>query len=126
MPAWLSSRRILANASSRNKLYASGWPSSKPFTKAACQSASYWNHRRIRLYHPESDSLELLAYNLAGKNKKKEWQRMGERFRTLIARPGDGLSGWATRHGETVRCGELRDDPRYIEIVPGLLSGLYV
>ena len=85
-----------------------------------------WYHTTIRLYHPESNRLELLAYNLTRKTTKKEWQQVGERFRTLIARPGDGLSGWALQHGETVRCGELAGDPRYLETDPGVRSGLYV
>ena len=85
-----------------------------------------WYHTTIRLYHPKTDSLELLAYNLANKTTKEEWSRQGERFRTLIARPGDGLSGWALQHGETVRCGDLPGDPRYLETVPGVKSGLYI
>jgi putative nucleotidyltransferase with HDIG domain/PAS domain S-box-containing protein len=85
-----------------------------------------WYHTTIRLYHPESDSLELLAYNLAHKTTKNEWQRAGERFKTMVARPGDGLSGWALQHGETVRCSDLLRDPRYLETVPGVRSGLYV
>jgi PAS domain S-box-containing protein/putative nucleotidyltransferase with HDIG domain len=84
-----------------------------------------WNHTTVRLYHPESDELELLAYNIAGKTTKKEWKEIGERFKTLIARSGDGLSGWALKHGETVRCGDVLQDPRYKETVPGLRSGLY-
>ncbi len=85
-----------------------------------------WYHTTIRLYHPESDSLELLAYNLAHKTTKREWQRTGERFRTLIARSGHGLSGWAVQHCETVRCNDVLNDPRYRETVPGMRSGLYV
>jgi PAS domain S-box-containing protein/putative nucleotidyltransferase with HDIG domain len=85
-----------------------------------------WYHTTVRLYHPESDSLELLAYNLAHKTTKKEWQHAGERFRTLIARPGDGLCGWALQRGETVRCSDLPRDPHYLETVPGVRSGLYV
>jgi PAS domain S-box-containing protein/putative nucleotidyltransferase with HDIG domain len=85
-----------------------------------------WNHTTIRQYHPESNELELLAYNIAGNLSDEEWQKFGERFRTLIARPGDGMSGWALQHRETVRCGDLLKDPRYVETVPGLRSGLYV
>ena len=85
-----------------------------------------WNHTTIRLYHSESDALELLAYNIAGKTTEEEWQEIGEKFRTMIAQSGDGLSGWVVQHGETVRCGDVVHDPRYVETVPGLNSGLYV
>ena len=85
-----------------------------------------WSHTTIRLYHPESDSLELLAYNLAYKTTEKEWLEVGERFKALISKPGDGLSGWVIQHGEIVRCSDVLHDSRYIETVPGLNSGLYV
>jgi PAS domain S-box-containing protein/putative nucleotidyltransferase with HDIG domain len=85
-----------------------------------------WYHTTIRLYHPQDDVLELLAYNIAGETNEHEWQAIGERFRALIARPGDGLSGWALQHAETVRCGDVLQDQRYVETVPGVRSGLYV
>jgi putative nucleotidyltransferase with HDIG domain len=44
----------------------------------------------------------------------------------MVARSGDGLSGWALQHGETVRCANVTRDPRYLETVPGIQSGLYV
>jgi GAF domain-containing protein len=51
---------------------------------------------------------------------------MEGRFKTLITKVGDGLSGWAVQHSQAVRVYELANDPRYIETEPGLHSGLYI
>jgi len=85
-----------------------------------------WHHTAIRLYHVKSDSLELLAFNTPGLKSEAERSIMEERFKTSVARPGDGLSGWAIQHGEAVRSNNLKNDPRYTETFPGLQSGLYV
>ena len=85
-----------------------------------------WHHVAIRLYHPEDDSLELLAFNLPETRSTAELQEAEQRFKTAISKVGDGLSGWAVQHCQTVRVGDLSHDPRYVEIEPGLHSGLHV
>jgi len=84
-----------------------------------------WHHSSIRLYHPETKTLELLAFNLAGFKSGEEHSATEIRFKTL-QRFDQGLTGWAVMHGETVRSGDLINDPRYFETFPGLHSGLYV
>ncbi|HUH97983.1 MAG TPA: PAS domain S-box protein [Anaerolineales bacterium] len=85
-----------------------------------------WHHITVRLYHPEDDTLELLAFHVPGTGSPAELQAAEQRFKSLIAKIGDGLSGWAVQHSQAVRLGDLPHDPRYIEIEPGLQSGLYV
>ncbi len=85
-----------------------------------------WHHTTIRLYHAEDETLELLAFNLPNTISTAEYNAIKERFRTLITRAGDGLSGWSVQHRQTVRVGELAQDSRYIEVEPSLHSGMYI
>jgi len=85
-----------------------------------------WQHTRIRLYHPQDDSLELLDFNRPGLMGEMERHEMVEHFQTLITRSDQGMSGWVIKHGQPVRSGDVSNDPRYIEAYPGIRSGLYV
>ena len=85
-----------------------------------------WHHIVIRLYRPENEMLELLAFNLPGDMDFPERQSAEDQFKSLIVKIGDGLTGWAVQHRQIVRIGELSQDGRYLEIIPGLHSGLYV
>ncbi|MBI5567477.1 MAG: GAF domain-containing protein [Chloroflexi bacterium] len=85
-----------------------------------------WHHSTVRLYHPAEDTLELLAFSQPDIQSEAEAQAVEARFKTLIARPGQGFSGWVVEHGQVVRCGDVGRDPRYLETFPGLQSGLYV
>ena len=44
----------------------------------------------------------------------------------MITKADDGLSGWAVQHGQAVRVAELAHDSRYVEVKPGLHSGMYI
>ncbi len=85
-----------------------------------------WHHTTIRLYHPQDDTLELLAFNQPGLRSEQEKRALEERFKTSIAKKGQGLSGWVVEHGQSVRTSDLMHDTRYVETFPGLQSGLYV
>jgi PAS domain S-box-containing protein/putative nucleotidyltransferase with HDIG domain len=85
-----------------------------------------WHHTIIRLYHPQTETLELLAFNQPGLKNQKERLAVEERFRTLISKSSDGISGWAIQNSQIVRMGDVSKDPRYVETYPGLNSGLYV
>ena len=82
-----------------------------------------WRHVTIRRYHAEDGSLELLAFS---HKDTKERSTIRKRFQSMISKAGDGLSGWVVQHGTTVRSGDLSRDSRYLEVEPGLQSGLYV
>ena len=85
-----------------------------------------WHHTTIRLYHPQDETLELLAFNHPNLKSEEEQRVAEERFRTSIVKKGQGLSGWVVQHQQVVRTGDLKNDPRYVETFPGLRSGLYV
>ncbi len=85
-----------------------------------------WHHATVRLYHPQDDTFELLAFNQPGLVSDAERREVGRNFNALIPGPGKGLSGWAFQNSQIVRSGDVRSDPRYIETHPNLKSGLYV
>jgi PAS domain S-box-containing protein/putative nucleotidyltransferase with HDIG domain len=85
-----------------------------------------WHHVTIRRYHAEDESLELLAFGHTNVPTDQKLNTIKERFRSMITKSGEGLSGWVVQHGTTVRSGNLSQDSRYREIEPGLRSGLYV
>ena len=85
-----------------------------------------WHHTTIRLYHPEDETLELLAFNHPNLKGEEEHRAVEERYKTIVVKKGQGLSGWAVQHQQVVRTGDLKNDPRYMETFPGPQSGLYV
>src|SRR3972149_8419510 len=60
-----------------------------------------WHHTTIRLYDPENDTLELLAFHQPGLLTEADYRAVEERFKSLITRPGEGLSGWVVEHGQS-------------------------
>jgi PAS domain S-box-containing protein len=85
-----------------------------------------WHHITIRLYHPQNETLELLAFSQPGLQGDTEQKEIGERFKMLVPKVGVGLSGWAVQNSQTIRSGDVGNDPYYVETYPGLHSGLYV
>ncbi len=85
-----------------------------------------WHHTTIRRYHPENETLELLAFNQPGLATPQERQAVEENFNRVVSKPGEGLSGWAIQRSQIVRSGDVSNDPRYVETYLGLHSGLYV
>jgi len=83
-----------------------------------------WHHTTIRLYNPSQETLELLAFNLPDVKDRSE--RDSQELFKVVSKPGEGLAGWAVLNRQIVRSGEVNTDPRYIETVPGIYSGLYV
>ncbi len=86
----------------------------------------HWRHATIRQYHPESETLELLAFHQPGLENEAERLAAEERIRTLVMRPGQGFAGWVIQHGQPVYCGDVTKDRRYIEVWPDIRSGMYV
>jgi PAS domain S-box-containing protein len=85
-----------------------------------------WHHTTVRLYHPQNESLELLAFNQPGLKSEAEWHKVEELFKTLIASATQGLSGWVAQHGQLIRSNDLLNNLHYVDTYPGLQSGLYV
>ena len=91
----------------------------------ALETKMDWHHIAIRKYDPESDRLTVLAYKFPSLENGAQKQSVEERFNAAVSNSGQGLSGWAARHGETVRSGDVQADERYIETYPEIKSGLY-
>jgi PAS domain S-box-containing protein len=85
-----------------------------------------WHHTAIRLYDEQNKTLELLVFNKPNLHTQEEHDSVEERLKTGPTYSARGLTGWAVEHDKVVRSDNLQNDPRYIEIFPGLRSGLYV
>ena len=85
-----------------------------------------WHHSAVRLYDPESQTLKVIGFNVPGLENEIDREGLTGHFNGLVQKSGDGLSGWAVQRGETLRIGDLKRDPHYLETFPGLNSGLYV
>ncbi len=86
----------------------------------------HWHHATLRQYHPESDSIELLAFVKSGLEDEADRLAAEERFKTSITQPGEGFAGWVIQHGQPVNCKDVSKDPRYLEVESGIRSGLYI
>ena len=79
----------------------------------------------IRMREKESEILNLVGFYSPGETIKS--REMTERkYKHMIKRVGDGLSGWVVSTGLTARYGDVRTAEHYIETDPGIRSGLYV
>jgi PAS domain S-box-containing protein len=85
-----------------------------------------WHHTIIRLYHPQDETLEIIAFSLPEAKSEEEQRAARERITNTILKPGEGLSGWAIQNKQIVRKGNLSNDLRYKQTYPGIQSGLYV
>ncbi len=80
-----------------------------------------WHHAAVRVRRGETDELELLAFN-----RSDGHDDIDTRIQAAVMGAGQGMAGWVTEHGQGLRLGNLNEDPRYVEIYPGMQSGLYV
>ncbi|NOY99741.1 MAG: PAS domain S-box protein [Chloroflexi bacterium] len=85
-----------------------------------------WHHAAIRLYRPQTDTFELLAFHQSGLKNARQRQVTEKHFQRMISTPGQGLSGLAVQSGRSIRSGDVTSDPRYVETYPDIRSGLYV
>ncbi len=69
--------------------------------------------------------LELLAHSNLGLEPEALAQQL-EQVHSLVPRLGEGISGWVALHGEAVRIGDVKTDPRYREADPATRSELCV
>jgi len=84
-----------------------------------------WHHASARLYHPETNRIELLALNVSGLSPERTVQEI-IRLQPSIQHLDQGLSGWVIQHGEALRTNDIVSDPRYVPTYPDMRSGLYV
>jgi PAS domain S-box-containing protein len=86
----------------------------------------HWHHAAIHQYHPDNNSLELLAFNQVGLKDETERLKAEQHFKRLISKPGQGLVGWVLKHGQPVYSSDLSKDKRYIEVWPNVHSSMVV
>jgi PAS domain S-box-containing protein len=84
-----------------------------------------WHHVTIRLLRPETDELEVIAFNLPGLNEDQKIE-MEHHFNQMVSRTGQGLSGWVVQSGTPLRTGNVQANPRYVDTQAGIQSGLYM
>jgi len=84
-----------------------------------------WHHVTIRLKREESDELELIAFNLPDLNEEDKAE-VEQRFVSHINKVGQGMSGWVIQTGEPIRTGNVLLHPQYVDLHPGIQSGLYM
>ncbi len=81
----------------------------------------HWHHAVLRLYNAKDDVMEVIGYSQAGADPT-----MRERLPTISIKRDMGMTGWAWKNATVLRCGNLSEDPRYLETYTGMKSGIYV
>lgn len=94
-------------------------------TMQALQRLLRWQNATIFLIDESGERLSLFAHNTLGLDKKTLQAEL-TRLRALAPSLGEGIVGWAAQYGQTVRCGDVRADPRYRQVFPETRSELCV
>ncbi len=81
---------------------------------AAVQQNPGCEHLHLLLANEERKALEPLGHDAKAKKEQLE------------LREGEGLAGWVVEHGTALRVGDVSQEPRYIERIPGVRSALVV
>jgi PAS domain S-box-containing protein len=84
-----------------------------------------WHHIAIREYDQESQSVKLIGFNKPNINKG-EAQEYIQKINRLISNPSQGLSGWVTTSGKSLRVSNVNMDERFVPTFADINSGLYV
>jgi|GEM_PF-1669730 len=82
-----------------------------------------WHHAGVWMRRGESDELEQLAFSQSG---ARDSRTAAQRSKTFIRHVGDGMTGWVIANGQSARVVNLEADPRFLNVLPGMKSGLYV
>lgn len=84
-----------------------------------------WHHVAIRLIRPDTNELELIAYNVPGLDDAYK-DEIELHFNQMIKKPGQGLSGTVLQSGIPLRTGDVHAHPQYVVTQAGIHSGLYM
>lgn len=84
-----------------------------------------WHHIAIREYDQESNSVKLIGFNKPNISAN-EAEEYIQNINSVISNPTQGLSGWVTTHGKSVRVPNVNKDERFVRTFPDISSGLYV
>ena len=82
-----------------------------------------WPHITIRQCNQTEGVLEMMAFShqLSSKTQHNLKRKLQSRKIAI----GEGITGWVAEQGVSVRCSDLSHDPRYLQLDPGLRSGIY-
>lgn len=84
-----------------------------------------WQRSSIWLMNEDKTRLLLITHadmGLKGDKLKDELKRL----KKIIKKPGKGIIGWVALHGENIRSGNIKEDKRYLETDPDVISKLCV
>jgi len=84
-----------------------------------------WHHAAVWIRKEHSENIEQLAYNQAFP-KVDMLRREQAKSRALVHNIHTGLAGWVIGHGESVRNGDVANDPRLCKSERIRPFGLYV
>jgi PAS domain S-box-containing protein len=84
-----------------------------------------WHHVTIRLLEPQTNELELIAFNLPGRSDE-ERPELERHFQKMIHKVGQGISGGVVQTGIPIRTGNVHTHPQYVDTQAGIESGLYM
>ncbi|NJN79119.1 MAG: response regulator [Anaerolineales bacterium] len=84
-----------------------------------------WHHIAVREYDTESNLVKLIGFNQPNINSS-EAQAHITKINNMISNPSQGLSGWVTTHGISVRVPNVKADDRYLKTFAEINSGIYV
>ena len=84
-----------------------------------------WHHIAIREYDSESNRVKLIGFNKPdiSANEAEEYI---QKMNSLISDPTQGLSGWVTLHGKSIRVANVNVDDRFVRTFPDINSGMYI
>lgn len=83
-----------------------------------------WHHVTIRLRKNQGDELELIAFSVE-EIREDQKAEAEQKFKSIL-RVGQGLSGAVAQSGVSVRTGNLRQRPEFVEVYADMQSGLYM
>ncbi len=84
-----------------------------------------WKRGSIWIKGSTPGDLQMLAHSEMGL-QPEPLAAEKERVKKLVSVEGAGISGWVAKHGLPIRCGNVREEPRYVEADPRILSELCV
>ncbi|MBL8051274.1 MAG: PAS domain S-box protein, partial [Anaerolineales bacterium] len=84
-----------------------------------------WHHIAVREYDSESSSVKLIGFSKPAITKQEAQEHINN-MNSLISNPTQGLSGWATTSGKSIRVANVKADERYIKTFDEINSGMYV
>ncbi|MFN8412283.1 MAG: GAF domain-containing protein [Anaerolineales bacterium] len=85
-----------------------------------------WEYSSIRVFHSETNSLDLLAFHQPHISEKLERFTVEKRFSSMFSKAENSLGSLVIQRKQIVRIDDLEKDAQFSNAFIGLHSGLYV